>query len=248
MVSEASALSPSPLEVPSEGTHHRKGRTLLRPGTESSNLSPSIGEFAANLTSVSFGIGDRSARFEFQPGGATRTSRRRSLSWVVRVEAAPVLRAHGETAPSRAAHAVRLAGDRPHHRDQPSPRRAWPALRGDQGQDASARRRRGALSWTPSQPRGSQRDANPTHRALASASWLWLPARPDRNFIWSAPTIARTISASQCSAISVPDGSRSATASCMRHRPRHRRSPEPKLADGHEHVQLRPEECGDVRC
>ena len=98
------------------------------------------------------------------------------------------------------------------------------------------------------QPRGSQRDANPTHRALASASWLWLPARPDRDFIWSAPTIARTISASQCSAISVPDGFRSATASCMRHRPRHRRSPEPKLADGHEHVQLRPEECGDVRC
>ena len=35
---------PSPLEVPSEGTHHRKGRTLLRPGTESSNPSPSSAE------------------------------------------------------------------------------------------------------------------------------------------------------------------------------------------------------------
>jgi hypothetical protein len=98
------------------------------------------------------------------------------------------------------------------------------------------------------QPRGSQQDANPTHRASASASWLWLPARPDRNFTWRAPKIDRTISASQCSAISVPDGSRSATASCMRHRPRHTRQPEPKLGDGHEHVQLRPEECGDVRC
>jgi hypothetical protein len=41
------------------------------------------------------------------------------------------------------------------------------------------------------------------HRASASASWLWLPARPDRNLIWRAPTIARTISASQCCAISV---------------------------------------------
>jgi len=49
MVSEASALSPSPLEVPSEGTHHRKGRTLLRPGTESSNPSLSSGESGANL-------------------------------------------------------------------------------------------------------------------------------------------------------------------------------------------------------
>src|SRR6516162_8120860 len=36
MGSEASALSPSPLEVPSKGSHHGKGRTLLRPGTESS--------------------------------------------------------------------------------------------------------------------------------------------------------------------------------------------------------------------
>ena len=55
MVSEASALAPSPLEVPSEGTHHRKGRILLRPGTESSNPSPSGGE---------------SANFWFLSGGA----------------------------------------------------------------------------------------------------------------------------------------------------------------------------------
>ena len=33
-------------------------------------------------------------------------------------------------------------------------------------------------------------------------------------YVARAPTIARTISASQCSAISVPDGSRSVTASC----------------------------------
>jgi Bifunctional DNA primase/polymerase, N-terminal len=72
-------------------------------------------------------------------------------------------------------------------------------------------------------PRASQRDANPAYRALASASWLWLPARPDGNFTWRAPTIARTISASRFSAISVPDGSRSVMASCMRHRPRHTR-------------------------
>jgi hypothetical protein len=66
------------------------------------------------------------------------------------------------------------------------------------------------------QPLASQRDANPTHRASASASWPWLPAGPDRNFMWRAPTIARTISASQCSAISVPDGSRSVTARVRR--------------------------------
>ena len=46
----------------------------------------------------------------------------------------------------------------------------------------------------------------------------------------ACPTIARTMSASQCSAISVQDGSRSVTASCMRHRSqrsRHTRRPEP---------------------
>ena len=43
------------------------------------------------------------------------------------------------------------------------------------------------------QPRASQRQANPAHRAWVSASWLWLPAEPDRNFTWRAPTIARTI-------------------------------------------------------
>jgi hypothetical protein len=73
------------------------------------------------------------------------------------------------------------------------------------------------------QPLASQRGANPAHRAWASASWLWLPAGRDRNFTWRAPTTARTISASQCSAISVPGGSRNVTASCMRHRRRHTR-------------------------
>ena len=84
------------------------------------------------------------------------------------------------------------------------------------------------------------RDANPAHRASVSASWLWLPAGPDRNFTWPAPTIARTISASRCSATSAPDESRSVTASCTRHRPRHTRPPERELSDGREHVQLRP--------
>jgi hypothetical protein len=41
-------------------------------GTEGSNLFCSIGESAANLTSVSLRDRDRSARFEFQPGGARR--------------------------------------------------------------------------------------------------------------------------------------------------------------------------------
>ena len=35
--------------------------------------------------------------------------------------------AHGQAAPGGAAHAVRLAGDRPRPRDQPGPRRARPA-------------------------------------------------------------------------------------------------------------------------
>jgi len=35
----------------------------------------------------------------------------------------------------------------------------------------------------------------------ASPSWPWRPAGPDRNFTWHALTIARTMSASQCSAI-----------------------------------------------
>jgi hypothetical protein len=52
-------------------------------------------------------------------------------------------------------------------------------------------------------------------RVLALAT-----GRTRQELYLACPTIARTISASQCSAISVPDGSRSATASCMRHRPR----------------------------
>ena len=51
------------------------------------------------------------------------------------------------------------------------------------------------------QPRASQRDANPADRAWASASWPWLPGGPDKNFTGRVPTIARTMSASQCSDI-----------------------------------------------
>jgi hypothetical protein len=79
--------------------------------------------------------------------------------------------------------------------------------------------RAGAAGGRQELAQAGQREANPAHRAWASASWLWLQARPDRNFIGRAPTIVRTMSASQCSAISAPDGSRSVTASCMRYRP-----------------------------
>jgi hypothetical protein len=65
------------------------------------------------------------------------------------------------------------------------------------------------------QSRANQRDANPARRALASASWPWLPAGPDRSFTWRAPRIAQIMSASQCSAIFAPDGCRSEMASCM---------------------------------
>ena len=69
-------------------------------------------------------------------------------------------------------------------------------------------------------PQAGWPDGNPAHRALASACWPWLPVRPDENFTWRARAIARIISAGQCSAISVPVGFRSVTASCMRLRPR----------------------------
>ena|SRR6516165_3429079 len=65
-----------------------------------------------------------------------------------------------------------------------------------------------------------------------------------RNFTWRAPMTGRTMSASQCSAISAPHGSRSVTASCMRHRSewsKHARQPEAELASVHEHVQRGPE-------
>src|SRR3984893_14505416 len=75
------------------------------------------------------------------------------------------------------------------------------------------------------QPRTSQQDANPAHRASASASLPWLPARPDRNVTRHVPAIARTMSAWWCSAISARDGSRSVTANCMRHRPQQSRHP-----------------------
>jgi hypothetical protein len=81
-------------------------------------------------------------------------------------------------------------------------------------------------------PPASQRDANPAHRAWASVSWPWPPAGLNRNFTWRAPMIGRTMSASQCSAISAPDGSRSVTPSCTRHRRQHsRRTRQPGSCD-----------------
>ena len=59
MVSWASALSPSPLEVPSEGTHHLKGRTLLRPGTDPRTRSyalPESHEFPRHLCEKALAI------------------------------------------------------------------------------------------------------------------------------------------------------------------------------------------------
>ena len=87
----------------------------------------------------------------------------------------------------------------------------------------------GAAGDRQRQPQSSQRDANPAHRASASASSPWLPARPDRNFTWRAQPIVRTMSASLCGAISARDGSRSVMANCMQHRPqqsRHTRQPD----------------------
>ena len=63
----------------------------------------------------------------------------------VRQGAAGAVRAaDGEAASGGAADAVRLAGDRPRHRDEPGPRRARPEIRGQEGQDAGAAQRRGA--------------------------------------------------------------------------------------------------------
>ena len=55
-----------------------------------------------------------------------------------------ILAAHGEAAPGRAAHAVRLAGDGPRPRREPGPRRARPQVRRQKRQDAGADGRRGA--------------------------------------------------------------------------------------------------------
>src|ERR1700730_17597529 len=93
-----------------------------------------------------------------------------------------------------------------------------------------------ALGSRQRQPRSSQRETYPPRRASASASLPWLLARPDRNFTRHVPAIARTMSAWRCSAISARDGSRSATANCMRHRPqqsRHPRQPESEIVNRH---------------
>jgi hypothetical protein len=80
------------------------------------------------------------------------------------------------------------------------------------------------------QPRTSQRNANPAGRASASVFLPWPPAKPDWNYMRHVPAIARTMSAWRYSAISARDGSRSATANSMRHRPQrsgHTRQPDP---------------------
>jgi hypothetical protein len=48
------------------------------------------------------------------------------------------------------------------------------------------------------------RGRKPGAPSLGERVLAWLPARPYRSFTWRAPTIARTTSASQCSAISAP--------------------------------------------
>src|SRR6516162_1581992 len=84
--------------------------------------------------------------------------------------------------------------------------------------------------------------------ALKVSSWRLMASGP---FDLTGPrattrpvTAGQTMSASQCSVISVPDGSRSVTASSMRHRSgwsRHARQPEAELGSVDEHIQLRPE-------
>src|SRR6202011_5583456 len=81
------------------------------------------------------------------------------------------------------------------------------------------------------QPQASWREASPAREAWASAnvSSPWPPAKPDRNYTQHVPAIARTMSVWRYSAISARDGSRSATANFMRHRPqrsRHTRQPD----------------------
>src|SRR5206468_1722744 len=64
----------------------------------------------------------------------------------------------------------------------------------------------------------------------ANVSSPWPPAKPDRNYTQHVPAIARTMSAWRYSAISAQDGSKSAMANSMRHRPqrsRHTRQPDP---------------------
>src|SRR6266481_9584134 len=82
------------------------------------------------------------------------------------------------------------------------------------------------------QPQANRREANPAREAWAWASVFspWPPAKPDRNYMRRVPAIARTMSAWRYSAISARDGSRSATANSMRHRPQrsgHTRPPDP---------------------
>src|SRR6516225_368068 len=59
----------------------------------------------------------------------------------------------------------------------------------------------------------------PSAPSLGERVLARLRAGPNRNFTWRAPAIARTMSASPCSATSALDGSRSETANCMQYRP-----------------------------
>src|SRR6266404_8223876 len=90
-------------------------------------------------------------------------------------------------------------------------------------------------------PQASRRETNPAREASAWASAFspWLPARPDGNYTRHVPAIARTMSAWRYSAISARDGSRSATANSMRHRPqrsRYTRQPDPGSSKRHRAV------------
>jgi hypothetical protein len=91
------------------------------------------------------------------------------------------------------------------------------------------------------QPQASWWEASPAREAWASAnvSSPWPPAKPDRNYTQHVPAIARTMSVWRYSAISARDGSRSATANSMRHRPqrsRHTRQPDPASLKRHRAV------------
>jgi hypothetical protein len=70
----------------------------------------------------------------------------------------------------------------------------------------------------------SHRQVGGTRTQREASAWesvflSWPPAKPDMSFTRHVLAIARTMSAWPYSAISVQDGSRSATANSMRHRP-----------------------------
>jgi len=66
-----------------------------------------------------------------------------------------------------------------------------------------------------------ERRAGARTPSLGEVSSPWRPAKPDGNYTQHVLAIARTMSASQSSATCARVGSRSATASCTRHRGQH---------------------------